>query len=290
MELFFRLVSTAVFASEIIISPLPDSYTRLISPLPDKPSITFAQIRAQTPTPEVLGVAVDKPEKTAVSRSKLPAYKIAAIGDSMIDTLGPNLGGLDILLSGKYPQTQFNLYNYGVGATNIEYGLTRLSADYNYLGRDIQSLISLQPDIVVIESFGYNPFSDQNGALDRHWLAMGKFCEVIKSSLPHARIVFAVTIAPSARTFGDGAPGIAFGPQDKADRTSTIRSYIENTIAFAHSQGYPLADAYHASLDGDGTAREEFINPGDHIHYSDAGRSLMAQKISTAIISAGLLE
>ena len=69
-----------------------------------------------------------------------------------------------------------------------------------------------------------------------------------------------------------------------------IKKYIESTIAFAKSQNIPLADAYHPSLDNTGNGKLTYINGGDHIHYSDAGRSLFSRIIADTILSNKLLE
>ena len=52
---------------------------------------------------------------------------IALLGDSMIDTLGPDLPHLKKELAKRFQKTQFTLLNYGAGATNIESGLSRLT-------------------------------------------------------------------------------------------------------------------------------------------------------------------
>lgn len=279
----------AVYAAEAIISPIPDGLP-IVTPTPQKPDISFSQIQnpvvTPTPKPQVLGVETDIPTRFAKKKS----YTIAVLGDSMVDTLGPGVPHLKNALSSRYPGVSFSILNYGVGGTNIDYGIERITNSYAYLGSQIASLTSANPDVVVIESFAYNPFPDSNGGVDRHWLALAKAIDTIKQNLPGTRIVMAATIAPNSQTFGDGAPGIAFTPQDKAERTSIIKQYLESTVKFARSQRLPLADAFHASLDGNGDGVLRYINGGDHIHYSDPGRALLASKITEAITTNHILE
>ncbi len=286
---FLSFLAFAVYAAEAIISPIPDGLPQVV-PTITKPSISFSQIQnpipSPTPKPQVLGAQTEVP----VRQAKRKTYTIAVLGDSMVDTLGPGVPHLKNALSSRYPGVTFSILNYGVGGTNIEYGIERITNSYAYLGNQIVSLASVSPDIVVIESFAYNPFPDTNGGVDRHWLALAKALDTIKQNLPHANVVIAATIAPNSLTFGDGAPGIAFTPQDKQERTSIIKSYLESTVKFAHSQHLPLADAYHASKDGNGDGILRYINGGDHIHYSDPGRALVAAKIADAITSNHLLE
>jgi lysophospholipase L1-like esterase len=119
---------------------------------------------------------------------------------------------------------------------------------------------------------------------------LAKAVDTIRANLPHAKIIIAATIAPNATRFGDGAPGLSFSILDKWQRVTTIKKYLENAVRFAQSQHLPLADAYHASLLSDGNGNLVYINSGDHIHYSDKGRALMAGQIAGAIVKNKLLE
>ena len=260
-------IAFTVFAASTVISPLQDN-TPIATPIPAKPDISFGQITSilgetveatPTPTPIIL--------KTATK-----SYTIAFLGDSMIDTMGPGLPAVQNNLTHLYPSTHFTLLNYGVGATNIDYGIERITSDYTYLGNHIPSLASTHPDIVVLESFAYNPFPNENG-VDRHWLALAHAVDTIHATIPGAKIIIAATIAPHKSDL--------ISP----DHKNVIQSYLESTIAFAKSQHLPLADAYHASLDANGDGILSYINSGDHIHYSDSGRALFAKIVVNALQS-----
>ncbi len=303
------LFSLSVFAAEIIISPLSDT----IEPIRNSvsyPEKTFADISVAQATPpdnqNVLGdstmiapdgatdVMADNPTPTPTAemrRTKKVSPVIAILGDSMVDTLGPDVPNLANNIKNTYPQTRVRILNYGVGATNIDYGIERIMNSYAYLDKQIPSLVSQKPDLVIIESFAYNPFPDggDNG-INRHWLALAKAVDTIKASLPESRIMIAVTIAPNSSVFGDDAAGLSFSSEDKKERTSVIRSYLDSTIKFAQSQKIPYADVYHASVSGNGDGKLEYINAGDHIHYSDAGRELFGRITSETIVRNALLE
>lgn len=283
-------VST-VFAAETIISPLSADFAPSLTPVP-LPQVSFGQLtNFVPPIPQVLGTAA-KATNTVPPPLKphKKNYTIAVLGDSMVDTLGLGLPHLGKSLAEFYPGVKFTLLNYGAGGTNIDYGWQRLTNDYLYLGNYIPALVSQNPDIVVIESFAYNPFSQEEGVLEHHWLKLAQIVEVLKARLPQVKIVIAATIAPNAKVFGDGAPGLAYDAAAKQQKVATIKKYLENTVRFAQSQKLPLADAYHASLNSNGNGRESYINPGDHIHYSDAGRALFATAVANTIISNRLLE
>lgn len=289
------LFSVVVLAAELIISPIPDS---VVSPVTTYPGRSFAQLVTKPKQPTVLGVTSDSiqsspsatptPAETHIAKKK--KYTIAFLGDSMVDTLGPDIPHTQKALNTLYPSTIFTLHNFGVGATNIDYGLQRIANGYTYLGKEVPSLISTHPDIVVVESFGYNPYPYETGAVDKHWLQLAAVVDSLKSHLPGVRIIIAATIAPNSKVFGDGAAGLAFAAEDKVRRTATIKQYLDSTVKFAKSQKLPLADVFHSSIDATGDGKIQYINGGDHIHYSDAGRILFASKIAEAIVSYRLLE
>lgn len=284
---------TTVVAANTIISPVNESLTTTTAPI-SKPQTSFGSLLATPtpqPTPAVIGPT--KPTPTPTPRPKTTKKRgitIALLGDSMIDTLGPTAPHLVNALKRIYPRTTFSIKNYGVGGTTLTYGIERITHGYTYLGTSYVPLIATNPDIVVVESFGYNPTGDDESAITTHWLLLAQAIDTIKANLPDAAIVIAATIAPNATRFGDGAPGISFSLEDKTNRVETIKKYLENTVRFAKSQHLPLADAYHASLTKNGNGNIAYINKGDFIHYSDAGRTLMAEKIAATIVANRLLE
>lgn len=261
------LFAFAVYAAGTVISPIPDDVPSITTPV-QQPDISFGQIV------DVLGVTnvvTPAPSPAFAPVTKKKSYTIAFLGDSMINTLGPELPSVGNKLSTLYPATRFTLLNYGVGATNIDDAIHRIS-----------SFASARPDIVVLESCAYNPYPD-GGGIDRHRLALAEAVNTLRSSIPGVNIIIASTIAPNSRVFGDGAPGIAFSPEDKINRTSLIKQYLDSTVKFAASLHLPLADAYHASLTSNGDGLLTYINSGDHIHYSPAGREFFAQTVVRAL-------
>lgn len=239
---------------------------------------------ASTITPTV---SVDKLDKFDLSSTASGKLTISLLGDSMIDTLGRDLPQLKILLAQAYPNYEFKLINHGVGATNIEYGLERLTNGYTYLEKSYPSVISENPDIVVVESFAYNPWSNSQGDLDRQWLTISKIIETLRSHLPGVKVILASTIGPNSKYFGDGSVNLT--PEEKQAKAATIRSYLQNMVNFALSQKYPLADAYHASLNEQGEGKREFISE-DNIHPSLPGGYLFSQKIVEAIVKNKLIQ
>lgn len=290
----WSLIALTVYAAETMLSPVADEV--LNAHTVTKPDVSFSQLQSpsQSTLNDILGLAIAPstiPPPAQIPRTtRQKKITVAALGDSMIDTLGPDLPHLKKILGASYPKTEFRMLNYGVGGTNIEYGIQRLTSDYTYLDRTVPSLVSQFPDVVIVESFAYNPFSFDEGALDKHWLALATILDTVKHYLPKAKIVIAATIAPDENRFGDGAPNIAEGPEGKRNKVHTIIQYLDSTVKFARSQNMPLADAFHPSLDENGNGKEEYINPGDHIHYSDAGREFFSKTLADTIIDNRLLE
>lgn len=287
------LLTSAVLAAESVFIPVTTSV--------QKPIVSFANlleiIEIGDKQESVLGtgtfsasIIAGEASSPQIRATKKPAHTIAFLGDSMIDTLGADLALVRDELMRVYPNTSFRLLNYGVGGENIVSGLERVIKDTVYLGTFRPSLISQQPDVIVIESFAYNPFTFEIGALDQHWLSLAYLVDAIGANIPDSRIVIAATIAPNSKLFGNGAPGIAFSAADKLERTQTIKRYLENATRFAHSERLPLADAYHPSLDQEGDGKLLYINPGDHLHYSDLGRQLFARTVVGTIVTNKLLE
>lgn len=287
------LMTTIVFAVETVVSPVGQGQ--------GKPTVSFADLMESVSSASDRGVVLGTGTFSATivagiasgvhtRMTKKPHYSIAFLGDSMTETLGADLRIVRDELRRVYPATTFTLFNYGVGGENIVSGLARVTRETAYLGQPRPSLISTHPDVVVIESFAYNPFPFEAGALEQHWLSLAYVVDAMKANLPETKIVIAATIAPNSTVFGDGAPGLAFSPQDKRERTTTIKRYLENAIRFARSERLPLTDAYHASLDNAGEGKLLYINPGDHIHYSDAGRQLFARTFVETMVTNKLLE
>lgn len=246
-------------------------------------------------TPEVLGVSTSTTVSTTPASAPTnigggdKVTTIALLGDSMIDTLGPNVAALNQSLARQFPSRSFDILNYGVGSRDIEYGLYRLTNSYEYLGKHIDSLVSTNPDIVVVESFAYNNFGNSQQGIDRHWLALGAITTTIKQKLPKAKIIIATTIAPNSIVYGNGIKNLHLTSLEKIEKANTTKLYLQNAINYATSQGFPLANAYQASLSGNDGQRQ-YISSIDNLHPSASGASLFSDTIVETIQKHKLLD
>ncbi|PIU02216.1 hypothetical protein COT66_01390 [Candidatus Shapirobacteria bacterium CG09_land_8_20_14_0_10_49_15] len=237
---------------------------------------TTAKQASAKPSPALQPMILPEAEEP-VAEAAHHHYTVAVLGDSMINVMGENLPSLTQALNTFYHQAEFSLLNYGVGATTIEQSLAR-----------IPSLIAQNPDIVVIESFAYNHWSNSQADLDRQWLTLAKIIDQIKIQ-SQAKIVLTATIAPDEQNLCDGIEGLNLSADQKKEKAQTIRAYLQNLTNFATSQGYPLADAYHPSLGANGNGQAIYVNANDHLHPSTAGINLISQRIAEAIYQNNLL-
>jgi lysophospholipase L1-like esterase len=202
---------------------------------------------------------------------------IALLGDSMIETLSTDI--LNKSLLAYYPNSTFNIANFGSPSQTIEYGKKRLESE----------IIPQEPIIIVIESFAYNNFGNTEENINRHWLNLGAITTLIKTKLPNTKIILTTTICPNATTFGNGSE-FKFSSMEKQEKVKTIDLYLKNTINFATSQNFLLADTYSISCDKSGQGLPELINTQDNIHPSELGKQLFADTLSQTIYKNKIID
>lgn len=245
--------------------------------------------KANQPLPNPPNSKTDSFYKNTTSSDYSGKATIAALGDSMTDLMGPNLEYLKKELTKYYPKADFSLLNYGVGAENIEKVADRISKDYDYQGRHYQSLVSLNPDLIIVESCAYNPFSEGGDYLNRHWTALSRVVDILKSQTK-AKIIILATIAPSLQNFGQGPAGVNWPVDLATSHSQRINEYLDNATRFAKAAGLPLVDVYHQTLLANGEGNPAYINPGDHIHQNVAGDELIAKLLRAKIYSLELFK
>ena len=239
------------------------------------PSPTLAAIATPISTPAI----VEETPSLSSPKKIRPYYKIAFLGDSMVDTFGkgyPTLAGKLVVL---FPQSKFDILNYGVGAADMVSGLSRLTNNYVYLNENIPSLLSQNPDIIFVESFAYNHWSKSEEDLNKQWVTLGKIVDTIKSH-SGAKIVFYSTIAPNSKVYAKGVKDIGWNDLERKEQSETVKIYLNNHLNFAKSAGIPFIDAYHASIDAFGEGKLLYINSGDLLHPSNEGHALVASMIA----------
>lgn len=242
----------------------------------------IANVAEVIPSPknaQVLGLSTTSPSLAPVGGDG-QVLNLALIGDSMIETLSDTT--CQASFQKYFPTTKFNLLKYGYGSTNIESAAERLTENTTYLDQNNPSILSQDPDIILIESFAYNNFGNSQSGIDRQSRALQNLIDTIKKKSSSIKIILASTIAPNSVTFGNGAKDVHYSALEKIDKSTTIKLYLQNLINFAGKNKLPLADAFHPSLFGrDGL--NELINPADNIHPSELGSELFCDTVAKTI-------
>ncbi|MDO8460955.1 MAG: hypothetical protein Q7S38_00780, partial [bacterium] len=138
------LLALSIFIIKQVFAPSNDSMKQVIVPTPTPSPII---VKSLTPNPTIASLRLPK-----------ESYIIALYGDSMIDTMGEKLEILQKELYRSYPKTTFKLYNYGIGAQNIETGTARFENDFTNKERVYPPITTIKPDIIILGTFAYNPF------------------------------------------------------------------------------------------------------------------------------------
>jgi len=269
---------TLAYMPQVVSQPNPSPKTLGVSLEPDtvpspSPTPSFSPAPSPSPTPQ---------EQNFIQKK----VTIAIFGDSMVDTMGTGLPYLKTALANYYPNVDFVLLNYGVGAQNVEAGLNRVGQLYSYHDRNYQALTNAgAADIVVIGSFAYNPFSDKD--INYHWTKLAELVNRVRAS--GKTVLLLAENAPTRAKFGTGKNGINWPPDTSWQHAQKISQYLESTTKLSPVLGIPLVDCFHPTLLPDGEGNQAYINQGDHIHASSVGHTFIAQGIAKKIFSEKMI-
>lgn len=229
-------------------------------PITQEPTLKPTSTPILTPTPIVLGKS---------------SYSIAIFGDSMVDTMGEKLEYLQETLAKKYPKTQFNLYNYGIGGQNVEQGLARFESAFVNRERNYPPIPALNPDILIIGSFAYNPFSTHDR--NKHYSLLRDL--VAKAKIAASKIYLLAEIAPLKTGFGKGKNGVNWPENLAFEHATHIAEQLDDVINLSKAENIPLINAYYESRIDGSYGDPYFVNIDDGIHPSIAGHYFTAESI-----------
>ncbi len=283
-------ITLSPFASKlpqnILISPIEFSLAQredLTLPASEEEVLGVCQTKPkQSPSPRFADLLIHKPADTKTEDKKLNlslydgTITVAVFGDSMIDTLDTGLPYLKSALQNYYPKAKFRLFNYGLGAQNIEEALKRLDQAYKQDDRNYPPLLELNADVVVVNSFSYNPFGDtEEDPLYKHWANLVILTDLIKQKTK-AKIIILADLAPYQN------PAL--------QNTDTITQYLQNTIEFSRAYNLVLANVYEKSLTANHWGDLKYIDNYDHIHPSSSGKRLTSQVLAQTIYQLNLFK
>jgi lysophospholipase L1-like esterase len=212
------------------------------------------------------------------------SYRIVIVGDSVVYTLGLNANVLRLDLIHDYPDSEFVTYNYGYPSTNILSLYKRLSERTINNGTENEAILKQGFDLIIIESFGYNPPSEYplSEGLKKQDEELEKSVRLILSEKPNAALAFLTPIAPDPVNFARGSRDLS--PDVRKSWVEERIAYINNHKRFADEKGIPVIDVYRASLKPNGEVDRSFISD-DSIHPSKKGIELISKTIADYIFN-----
>lgn len=263
-----------------------------------KPTIIASQVEA--PSGDVQGVYVESARTTkqgeqptaataedaelmqdTVRSPRKSTYKIALYGDSMLDVFGSRMSEIESALKKKYPKTVFILYNYGIGAENVDRALERFDQPFSSAGRQYLPLPVVNPDIVILGSYAYNPFDPYDR--DRHWLGLSKLVQKAKST--GADVYLLADIAPLRSEFGRGVGGPNWDTVTAYEKSGQVIQQLENAVGIAKNENVLLIDAFQkTTVTARGDGKREYISAQDNIHPSEKGRTFLGDLITDILV------
>lgn len=208
-------------------------------------------------------------------------YKIVLYGDSMVDVFGSRMAEIENALKKKYPKTVFILYNYGIGAENVDQAVERFDQPFSSSGRQYLPLPVVNPDIIIVGSYAYNPFDPYDR--DRHWLGLSKLVQKAKAT--GADTYLLADLAPLRSEFGRGVGGPNWDNVTAYERSGQVIQQLENAVGIAKNENVLLIDAFEKStVTNRGDGKREYISAQDNIHPSEKGRSFIGDLIANTLV------
>lgn len=249
-------------------------------------SILFFQ---KPTTPEKIAeTPIPSPTPEQKVKVKYPQdFVLVLVGDSMTESMG-NSDELRKFLGEYYPGKSFEVLNYGFGSTNILSLQERLTQK-TFFGREFRPITEIDFDLILIESFGYNPLSENplEEGLRKQNEALRKAVDTIKSENPKAKILFVATIAPSRIHFGRGS--VELSSEKRRQWAIEREEYIKNHIKFAEDNGIPVVNIFEASKPKNEEANLDYIRNTDYIHPSPQGVIFISKEIADFIFENKIL-
>ncbi len=213
-------------------------------------------------------------------------YTIVMVGDSMTYALGPHGDKFYEYVNEKYKPSKKGIVieNYAAGSTSILSIHKAMTTKTTYWEWTFEPLLSRKFDLILIESFGYNPLSQFSLDVGLKWQkeTLDKTMKTLIKTHPEARIVFVATIAPSKAKYA-----LPVNPSTTLEeRTAMVNereTFIKSHIAYAKEHNIPVINIYEKSLTPAGDGNLAYINPTDYIHPSAVGVEFISQQLTDFI-------
>lgn len=255
-----------------------------------------SEVTIPGPSVQVLEtIQISKPEIpfTTYNAPKLPkqtAYRVFLLGDSMTEALGPYTDRLREVVKEKYKDIDLIIENHSAPSSNIESIQERLLAKSRQSNVTFEPILGREFDILIIESFGYNPLSHlgTTEGLTKQKESLTNAMKILVRERPNALIIFLATIAPSRTHYGIGS--VKLTPQQRNEWANERALYIQNHIQFAKDHNIPLVDVYSQTLNANNSGLLKYINPTDYIHPSQEGVIFIQDELAKFLIQNQIFE
>ena len=240
-----------------------------------------------TPTPFVFNSFI--PPKI----DKKDVYKIAMVGDSMTAALGPHGGGMSEYMNDLYKKEGGSqaiiIDNYAV-SSNILSVNKQLDEKLTISEYTFGPLITSDYDLILVESYGYNPLSDfgiEEG-IKKQNEQLKVLMEKLITKMPRTAIIFVTTIAPNIENYARSTQpdNTTAGRKNQAEERI---SYLKNHNEFAIAHNIPLINIYEKTLTANGDGNTKYINANDDIHPSFQGIEFIGSEIGNYIYDNQIL-
>ena len=265
-------------------------------------SITYLLIKPkiQIQKPDNLPQALSSPSPTpfvfrtytAPIIEKKNTYTIFMIGDSMTHALGPHGGTFDQYINELYKKDNIGILvdNYAVAAINILSVNDVLTKKTTYWNSTFEPLLSRDYDLILVESFGYNPLSQlgTEAGIKSQNIALGELMKTLITTHPNSAIVFVATIAPNKETYAKKIL-LNISTEERIKQSEERIAYIENHISYAKAHNIPLVNIYEKSLNSERDGELKYINPTDYIHPSFEGVDFIGHELANFIYDNQIL-
>lgn len=223
---------------------------------------------------------------TAPNLSQKAEYTIVMLGDSMTHALGPHGGEFYEKINAKYkPHNKGILIdNYASGSTSILTVNKAMTAKTTYWDSTFEPMLSRQFDLLLIESFGYNPLSElpREEGLKKQTELLDETMKTVIKTHPESRVVFVATIAPNKEKYALPV-NPATTAEERIKQVEEREAFIKNHIEYAKAHNIPVINIFEKSRTPSGDGNLEYINPFDYIHPSAVGVKFIGEELANYI-------
>jgi len=205
----------------------------------------------------------------------------------MVDTfdfMGQGFPELKLELKKLRPNNTIQLKNHGVGTTDVALGLERITKQYNYQERNRQlpAVLDENPNLVVVESFAYNHWSNSSEGIQKYIDCHKKIMKTLQGK---TKILLMATVAPNKELFAQGVLSLGWDKEKQQSEYNLVIKYFQEFISLAKQSGLPFLNLFTQSLTKENTGNLKYVSNVDYIHLSYDGRVFISQKLAPEIIN-----